>query len=414
MQNNFILMAGSVDTLIQTVKGTVQLGNGFSFINSEVTEVNTATSYGQIDAYNKCTVVQDIIELKASLHSTLKIAAINENGRWLGGNAGTETEKRTIREDLKLIHYYNPEQSALVFQHQLKTMLHIFGYVYIWKLKIVGVDKYNYYILPVNRVHPQYGYKPKYDAWMNPIPEKYLVDIYGDQLELTSDEVFIIGDRMASFDYNNRYISRLVALKEPISAILSANQMFTQLISDGGARGAIGLGAKDSDMTMLLDEDKRLMQKELKEYGKLKGQLKYIVSKGALSYTPFTSSIADMQLPENLLSKKVDIYRAYGVPTAFAVNEARFQVMPEARKEIFNASVTPEGKCIYDEILKIKDIPERNWVYVADDSHHDFKMKDLKDSSIAFQQASNAVIPLRENEIITQQQAEDYLDPYLR
>ena len=89
-------MAGSVDTLIQTVKGTVQLGNGFSFINSEVTEVNTATSYGQIDAYNKCTVVQDIIELKASLHSTLKIAAINENGRWLGGNAGTETEKRTI------------------------------------------------------------------------------------------------------------------------------------------------------------------------------------------------------------------------------------------------------------------------------------------------------------------------------
>lgn len=406
-------MAGSIDTIIQTVRGTVQFGSGFTFINSDSTEVNTSTIQGQIDAYNKCTVVQDIIELKASLHSTLKIAAINENGRWLGGNAGTETEKRTIREDLKKIHYYNPEQNALVFQHQLKTMLHIFGYVYVWKLKIVGVEKYNYYILPVNRVHPQYGYKPKYDAWMNPIPEKYLVDIYGDQLELTSDEVFIIGDRMASFDYNNRYISRLVALKEPISAILSANQMFTQLISDGGARGAIGLGAKDSDMTMLLDEDKRLMQKELKEYGKLKGQLKYIVSKGALSYTPFTSSIADMQLPENLLSKKVDIYRAYGVPTAFAVNEARFQVMPEARKEIFNASVTPEGKCIYDEILKMKAMPERNWVYVADDSHHDFYQENLKESSIAFQQASNAVIPLLNSGLYPKQTLVDYMDQFI-
>lgn len=407
-------MAGSIDTIIQTVRGTVQFGSGFTFINSDSTEVNTSTIQGQIDAYNKCTVVQDVIELKASLHSTLKIAAINESGRWLGGNAGTDIEKRTIREDLKAIHYYNPEQTVLTFQHQLKTLLHIFGFVYIWKLKIVGTNKYNYYLLPVNRVHPQYGYKPKYDAWMNPIAEKYFVDVVGDQLELTPDEVFIIGDRMASFDHYSRNVSRLVALKEPISAILSANQMFTQLVADGGARGAIGLGAKDADMTMLLDEDKRLMQKELKDYGKLRGQLKYIVSKGALSYTPFTSTIVDMQLPENLLSKKVDIYRAYGAPTAFAVNEARFQVMPEARKEIFNACVTPEGKCIYDEILKIKDIPERNWVYVADDSHHDFKMKDLKDSSIAFQQASNAVIPLRENEIITQQQAEDYLDPYLR
>lgn len=407
-------MAGSIDSLIQTINGTVQLSSGITFIDSDKTEVNTSTIYGQIDAYTKCSVVQDAIELKASLHSTLKIAAINDSGRWLGGNAGTEIEKRTIREDFKKIDYYNPEQSALVFQHQLKTTVHIFGFAYVWRVKVVGFNQYNEYILPTERVTPHYGTSKKYDAWMNAIPEKYLVDMPNEQITLYPDEVFVIGDRMASFGYYNRNLSRLVALKEPISAILSANQMFTQLISDGGARGGIGLGAKDAEMSLMLNEDKRLMQKALSEYGKLRGQLKYIVTKGALSYTPFTSSIVDMQLPENLLAKKVDIYRAFGIPTAFAVNEARFQVVPEARKEIFNASVTPEGKCIYDAIIKMKQIPERAWKYVADDSHHDFYQQSLKDSSIAFQQAANALVPLKDAGIITLEQAKDYAEPYIR
>lgn len=407
-------MAGSIDSLIQTINGQVQLSSGLSFITSDVTEVNTSTIYGQIEAYTKCSVVQDAIELKASLHSTLKIAAIDDSGKWLGGNQGTQAQKSIIKADMAKINYYNTEQSALLFQHQLKTMLHIFGICYIQILRPIGFKDYQYYIIPNDIITPVYGVKPSYDAEFNAIPEKYNVTLPSGTLELTPDEVFIIRDRMQGFGVDRSHLSRLVALKEPISAILSANQMFTQLIADGGARGGIGLGAKDAEMSMLLNEDKRLMQKELKEYGKLRGQLKYIVTKGALSYTPFTSSIADMQLPENLLAKKVDIYRAFGIPTAFAVNEARFQVVPEARKEIFNASVTPEGKCIYDSIIKMKGIPTRDWEYTADDSHHDFYQQSLKDSSIAFQQAANALVPLRDNGIITEQQATDYLDPYLR
>lgn len=408
-------MAGSIDSLIQTINGSVQLSSGITFINSDVTEINTNTIYGQIEAYTKCAVVQDAIELKASLHSTLKIAAINDSGRWLGGNAGTDIEKRTIKEDLKKIDFYNSEQGNLSFQHQLKTMLHIFGIAYIQKVPISGFKgSYSYYIIPNDIITAEYGYSNKWDAEFNAIPKRYLVSVPDGQLELLPDEVFIVRDRMQGFGVDRSHLSRLVALKEPISAILSANQMFTQLISDGGARGGIGLGAKDSEMSIMLDEDKRLMQKQLKEYGKLRGQLKYIVTKGALSYTPFTSSIVDMQLPENLLAKKVDIYRAFGIPTAFAVNEARFQVVPEARKEVFNASVTPEGKCIYDAIIKMKQIPERAWKYVADDSHHDFYQKNLKESSIAFQQSAGALIPLLTANVISQQQATDYLDPYLR
>jgi len=155
------------------------------------------------------------------------------------------------------------------------------------------------------------------------------------------------------------------------------------------------------------------MQQALKQYGKLRGQLKYIITKGAASYVPLTSSIVDMQLPENLLSKKVDIYRGFGIPTAFAVNEARFQVVPEARKEVFAGSVTPEGKAIYADLFKMKQVPQRDWIYTADDSHHDFFQKGLKDSSIALSQAANGLKTLGESGYITNEQVSDYLDPFL-
>ena len=407
-------MAGSIDRFISTINGTVQLTSGFEFVQSDNTEINTSTIQGQIEAYTKCSVVQDAIDIKANYHSTLRIAAINDSGRWIGGNVGTDAEKKTIKEDLKNIMFFNPEESYIKFQHHLKTILHIFGIAYIQKLPIYGFkDKFYYYIIPNDIITPVYGIKQKYDTYFNAIPEKYTVSLLNEQIELMNDEVFIIRDRIMGFTQYNSHLSRLVALKEPISAILSANQMFTQLIADGGARGGIGLGAKDTEMSLMLNDDKRLIQKELKGYGKLRGQLKYIVTKGALSYTPFTSSIVDMQLPENLLAKKVDIYREYGIPTAFAVNEARFQVMPEARKEVYAASVTPEGKYINEDICRMKNIPERAWKYVADDSHHDFYQDSLKQSSIALQQASGGLVPLLENGIITLEQSQDYLDPFI-
>lgn len=407
-------MAGGIERLINTINGTTTLNSTLEFIPSDSTEISTDTVQGQINAYKKCSVVQDAIELKASLHSTLKIAAINDSGRWLGGNAGTNIEKKTIKEDLKKIEYFNEEENGIKFNHHLKTMLHIFGDSYIWKQEILGFrDTFNYYIIPNDLIYPVYGTKPKYDAYFNAIPDKYLVTVPAGQIEIQNDEIFIIRDRIKGFGLYESSMSRLVALKEPISAILSANQMFTQLIADGGARGIIGQGAKDVDMSIMLKDENREIQKALKNYGKLRGQLKYIVTRGAASYTPLTSSIVDMQLPENLLNKKVDIYRGFGIPTAFAVNEARFQVMPEARKEIFNASVTPEGKCINDDIVRMKQIPERAWKYVADDSHHDFYQESLKQSSIAFQQATNAVIPLRETGLYNDQTLIDYLDQFV-
>jgi hypothetical protein len=192
--------------------------------------------------------------------------------------------------------------------------------------------------------------------------------------------------------------------------------MFTQLISDGGARGVLGLGAKDSQMitSPLLAKEKADLQTALKQYGRLRGELKYIVTKGGASYVPLTSSIVDMDLPTNLLGRKIDIYRAFGIPTAFAINESRFKVLPEARKELFTSSVIPEAEDTFNSELQMVGIPERDWEYKSDYSHMDFVQEPLLQAGTALQQAANAVVPLVANGIWTAEQANSELTPYMR
>jgi len=410
-------MAGSIERLIRTENGIVQLYDGFDTAYSDRTEINTSSVNGQIEAYTKCATLQDAIDIKARYHSSLKLSAQKDTGDWIGGNYGTSSEKATVKKDMELIKRFNENENFMRFNYRLKMNCHIFGKCYVWKQKIVGFSKFNYYIIPFNLVTPVYKSFSDYDMYFKPIPSYYDIEVPNGTLRLETDELFVYRDGLEGFSYQDSTISRLVALQEPISAILSANQMFTQLISDGGARGIIGQGAKDLDMAIspILSKEQDAMQRALKQYGKLRGQLKYIVTKGSVNYVPLTSSIVDMQLPENLLSKKIDIYRAFGIPTAFAINESRFKVLPEARKELFTGSVIPEGEDLFNDILRMVNMPQRGeWEYKPDYSHMDFFQEPLLQAGTALQQAANAVVPLVLNGIWTPQEANSELTPYKR
>ena len=410
-------MAGGIN-FIETTNGVVSLTTPYMdyILSSNNTAVNTSTVSGQIEAYTKCNVLQDAIDIKARYHSSLKLSAQKDTGDWIGGNYGTNAEKSIVKKDLERLRMLNENENFMRFNYRLKSNLHVFGECYVWKQKIVGFDKFNYYIIPYNLVTPVYGSLPKYDIYFKPIPAKFEVQLPTGILELMPDEIFVFRDGIEGFTSNKSTMSRLVALQEPISAILSANQMFTELIADGGARGIIGQGAKDSNMLVepYLDEEKSLLQKELKSYGKLRGQLKYLVTKGTATYVPLTSSISDMQLPENLLARKIDIYRAFGIPTAFAINESRFKVLPEARKELFTSAVIPEGEDLFGDELRMVEMPERDWLYLPDFSHMDFFQEPLLQAGTALQQAANAVVPLVREGIWTAQEANSELTPYKR
>lgn len=418
LHNYFIVMAGSIDR-IYTSGGIISMNNSMmDFIGSEATCIDTSTIHGQILAYRYCNVLQDAIDIKSRYHSSLKMSAQKESGDWIVGNYGTAIEKSTVKKDLLKIKMMNERETFLKFNYRLKKNLHVFGVCYVWKQEIAGfTGRYNYYIIPRNRITPIYSTKKTdIDLFFNQTVDHYDIRLYNGTMRLERDEVFVFNDGIESFKDNDSSQSRLVALKEPISAILSANQMFTELIADGGARGIISQGANTFDMlgAPILEEEKMEMQRELKRYGKMRQQFKYMVTRGVANYVPLTSSITEMQLPENLLAKKVDIYRGFLIPNAFAQNESRFKVLPESRKELFTSSVIPEAEDMYEEILQMIEMPERDWLYKPDSSHMDFFQEPLLQSATALQMASQAIVPLFEKGIYSKEQSITELTPYMR
>mgnify|MGYP003591764962 CR=1 FL=1 len=369
-------------------------------------EINTKTSQGQFDAFNKSSVVQTAIRKRSDAFSHLEIWAKDDNGKKIINNG-------VVKNDLKLLSQPNEYQNFNCFNNHVESQVCIYGICYVYKSKIIGINKFNYYIIPFDMVSPVYS------NTYNSIFEKeilyYNINTGSGALRLETDDIFIYRDNW----YKNRQgtfgLSRLYSLSEPISTLLSIGETITQLIVDGGARGIIGQGAKDIDTysAPFLTREKIELQKALKEYGGLRGKFKYIITKGAASYIPITSKIVDMQLPELLMSAKISVFEQYGLPNIFAAEETRYKSLPEARKEFYTGTIIPEATKRFSDFCKMMSITNRDWEYKPDWSHLDFYQEDLKESAIALQQVSGAITPLVDKGIITIEQAKGILEPYL-
>lgn len=407
--------------LVFTQNNIIQLNpNNFNgLIGSNKTTVNTKTVGGQIDAYTRSTVVQDAIDIKSTYLTSGKVAVIDDNGKWINGNYENYKDAKKVAKAKELIaniNYFNDYENPIKHRHRRHTLKLIFGKCYIHKEKMFGTNKYQYHIIPNDIITEEYYYPAQRNPDFTLKVKRYRITVGSEAFYLYPDEVFEFKDRRAGFKFTNDSLSRLYALEEAISTLLCTDEMLTQLLADGGARGIITQGAKDIDMISAgyLDDEKADIQRSLKDYGLLKDKYKYIVTKGQAGYVPLTSRIVDMQIPEIALMKKVEVYRALGIPTAFAINESRFKVLPEARKEMVTSSVSSEGADDFKQELMMKGIEEPDFCALElDYSHFDFFMESQKEKAVAFQQMSNGLKPLVEAGVLTTQQASSYIDFYL-
>ena len=374
--------------------------------NSNSTEINTATTPGQRDALNKSSVVQACVLLRADAFGNLNI--------WAKDDYGRKVRNSTVKADLKELSKFNETQNFRTFNNMVEAYASPYGKAYVLKSKLLGLNKFDYYPISNHLVRPVF--RNSSNKFGETQVDYYNIELYtGTTIRLETDEIFEFVDN-DFFNYDNvRGLSRLYSLKEPISTLLSISQMSTQLISDGGARGIISQGARDVDMISapFLDDEQENIHKSLKKYGGLREQLKYIVMKGVANYVPLTSKIIDMQLPELAKDAVLQIGKRFGIPNAYSALEPRFKAMPEARKEFHTGTIIPEATVRFNDICRMKGIPERDWTYQPDWSHLDFFQEALKESAIALNQALNALTPAVKEGLVTKEQAMAYLEPYL-
>jgi len=391
-------------TYSQLLNTTGKIPKMLEGIYSNGVEIDTNTVEGQYTALKKCSVLQEVILLRANAFGNVKLWAKDDRLRKIYNPVATQ--------DLNKLNYYNPYQSSYSFNSQVEVYASTFGACFIHKQKRLGIDGYNYYIIPNWLITPKNS-KGK-TATYNENITKYNVWVFNGYVELDASEVIILKDNPFNFD-NFGYGSRLTGLKEAISLLLSIGEMSTQLIADGGARGIIGQGARDIDMMIspFLNDEKKHIQDELKKYGGLRDQYKYIVTKGAASYVPLTSRIVDMDLTNLNKQAIFKIFGAFGVPKIYASEEPRFKAAPEGRKEFYTGTIQPEATARYDFWLKEKEIPKRDWEYKVDLSHLDFYQEMLQQSASAQLNASTAFKNAIEAGFMTPEDAKGEWEYYL-
>ena len=367
-------------------------------------EINTETVSGQYEALKRCSILQEVVLLRANAFGNLRV--------WAKDKYMRKVYNKTVIEDIEKINYFNTQQDYFTFNNHVEIYAATFGACFIHKKKLLGIDKYEYYVIPNWLIRPKNRYGN--DVFYYQDVDYYSVYVFNGYLELPKSEIIIVKDN--SFNFQNQgYGSRLSSLKDPVSLLIAMGEMSTQLIADGGARGIIGQGARDIDMMIspFLTSEKKEIQSELKKYGGLKDQFKYIVTKGTASYIPLTSRIVDMDLGTLDQMAVLKIFGAYGIPKIYANKEPRFKAAPEGRKEFYTGTITPEANIRHNFWLKEKGIPKREWDYVIDYTHLDFYQEMLQQSASAQLNASTALKNAVETGFMTKEEAKGEFEYYL-
>ena len=376
---------------------------------SKTVFLNTQTVAGQILALKRSTAVQTAVTHRVNAFTSFKLWAQDANEN--------RVMNTTVTADLKKMQRFNQIQYQKDFLAQMETYCLVFGKAFIWTIeRSVGFpDTAEHYLIPNGIANPVYSGSAGRDSLFQYKLDYLSVSLPSGELRLPADEVTIIYDNYIGMSGYGFGESRLSALSEQISTLQSSAEVTTQLIDDGGARGVLSMGGKDINMITapFIDDEKDAIQEELSKYGNKRGQLRYIVTKGAATYTPITAKLTDMDLTARNLDATVQIYNRFGLPSIYAAKEPRFQAMPEARKVLYTDAVIPESLPKYEALFRLKKIPEREWSYLPDVSHMDFFQESLRKGAIAVQQVINGVLPAVESGLLTKEEARRVIEPYI-
>lgn len=161
-------------------------------------------------------------------------------------------------------------------------------------------------------------------------------------------------------------ISDLVSLKIPISNIQMALESRNVIAYNRGAEGIISSGMKMDGMTApMLPDDKDSIHEELKEYGLLNGQKRFIVSSAPIDYKPMIQNVGNLKLFEEVSSSAILVANKYGVPYNLVktnLDGTTYANQESDVKRMYQDTIIPEAAD--------KDVSRNNFFGTADKPYY--------------------------------------------
>jgi phage portal protein BeeE len=310
----------------------------------------------------------EIPELNAVINWKAR-AFSNINLRVVSKTSGEEIEN----EVSKIIKNPNWFQAQGEFLRQTKLFHDLFGNEYMYLLSPVGMNKVSgWYTLPPQNVEVKVDSTPFWQTTEANV--QYIIDWDGKRYVLDNESVIHLNDNRVNTNSENYLtgVSKVKALEQPLRNIRSAYNARGTNLAHNGPMGIITSAARDGMGSMPLSpEEKEIVQNDLRQYGALSNQFKYIVTSQALDFQAISADTEKLQAFEEVREDFDKIMDAYGVTKDIfsSAENSTFENKSEAEKQAYQNTIIPESVEWLDALNKGFKTSEQNYVIAGDYWH---------------------------------------------
>ena len=377
--------------------------DGKNLLSHDKYFIDCSTVYGRERAYKECDIVRSVIGVGASHIANLKLWALDPV-------TGKTVKSRAIDAELAKLKRPNLKEDFNIFFKKLDSQVKLHGVGYVRIIRSGGEEFY--YVIPTKFVQPIY--KIGTDIYSEWNVDYYIVNTGASSYTLKPNEVHIFSDVvLASDNYSFFGGSRLESLSEVVTTYVTLWETLTEMYANRGALNVIGMGVKDANMMSLsaTQKEKESFYEKLKNFGLRRQQNKNLVTSLDAKVSKISADMQEMIFPDIIKESKKAVCTAFNIPSElFGIESARFKTVPEARKESYTQGAIPTLEYYLSEWKIMRGIKDVNYNISPDFSHLDFYQEAKLQESVAFQQMSNAVVPLVTNGLMSMEEARIKLD----
>jgi len=330
----------------------------------------------------------------------------------------SKTTGEIVENDIStLLRQPNWWQGQGEFLKQTKLFHDIFGNEFLYFLSTVGFNtvKAFYTMPPQNMEVCDKNELPFFMSLESNL--QYNFTWKGKEYTLDPEKIIHLNDNNVNINSENYVLgkSKIESLKDPLKNIRASYNARGVNLYQNGPMGIISSAARDGAGSIpLLPEDKEQVQKELRTYGALENQFKYIVTSNALDFTPISADTEKLLAFEEVREDFDKIMDAYGLTKDIfsSAENSTFENKKEAEKQAYQNTIIPEATEWIAAINKKFDTGNKPYVIVGDYWHLPVFKENMQETANTLQTLTNSLSTQLADGVITVDEYKEKLNEF--
>lgn len=392
------------------------------FRNGKASNIDMATIQGKSLALKACTPFSIAVGKAGSMFSNGRFYVVdsdgNEHNSYKTKDGKTDSLFYRYQKIRALLRKPNLLQSGRQFNKQIEINLKAFGFCPVYTLRSIRSElPVSMIIIPPELFHVELSGKLWNQTDMAGIVKSVYIDWGEEKIELQDGDYFIITDSQVEILPINselKYSTPVDTLSSSVNNWISQVRARGTLIVDGGPKGIISDGT-DGDVhgnSTLTPKEKKAIQQNFKDkYGLVDKLYSIMVTTANVKWTPITYNTKELMLHEEDEACRNLIANTIGLNPNVFLSDSKYANQDGAKRDAYQDLIIPDAEN-YAEALTEAIAPAGVFIKL-DYTHIPILQEDKQASSTALSRASNAIVSLLSNKLITTLEARREIATYI-